>query len=153
MNLPKLNFPEYPFKVKTIGQDTQIFDAVRKKYVALTPEEWVRQNMVQYLICEKSFPASLLVVEMTIKYNQLQKRGDIVVFDRNGKSVFLVECKSTSVEITQKVFDQIARYNLSLNVQFLIVTNGLQHYCCQMDHHNRSYKFLEDIPDYRSIVK
>jgi hypothetical protein len=147
-----LNLPVYLFKTKSDGQITKIFDSIRRKYVTLTPEEWVRQNFIQYLIAEKKYPASLLAIEMPIKFNSLKKRGDIVVFHNSGSQLLMVECKAPEVKINQQVFDQIARYNLSLKVKYLVVTNGLEHYCCLMDHANKSYLFLEQIPDYSELV-
>ena len=149
--MTKLNLPEYQFKIQTVENRSQIFDAIRKKYVALTPEEWVRQNFVQYLIHEKQFPKSLIAIEMEIKYNQMKKRGDVVVYDKSGSPIVMIECKAPAVKITQDTFDQIARYNLVLNVKYLIVTNGLDHYCCQMDHQKQSYNFLEEIPKYQQM--
>jgi hypothetical protein len=148
---PLLNLPVYFFKTKSDGQITKIFDTIRRKYVTLTPEEWVRQNFIQYLISEKKYPATLLAIEMPIRYNTLKKRGDIVAFNNHGAQVLMVECKAPEVRITQQVFDQIARYNLSLNIKYLVVTNGLEHYCCQMDHEKKSYLFLENIPDYQDL--
>ena len=148
---PLLNLPVYLFKTKSDGQITKIFDTIRRKYVTLTPEEWVRQNFIQYLICEKKYPAALLAIEMPIRYNTLKKRGDIVAFNNQGAQVLMVECKAPEVKITQQVFDQIARYNLSLNVKYLVVTNGLEHYCCIMDHEKKAYFFLENIPDYPEL--
>lgn len=146
-----LNLPTYFFKTKNQGQITKIFDIIRRKYVTLTPEEWVRQNFIHYLIHEKKYPASLLAIELPIKYNTLRKRGDIVAFDTKGLHILMVECKAPDVKLTQNVFDQIARYNLTLNVKYLVVTNGLEHYCCQMDHLNQSYLFLENIPVYNEL--
>jgi hypothetical protein len=142
-----LNLPTYRFKLKQQGNRTQIFDAIRKKYVVLTPEEWVRQNFLQYLIQEKKFPASLIAVEAGLKYNQLQKRMDVLVYDKQGNPYLMVECKAPEVKITQDVFDQIARYNMVFKVKYLVVTNGLNHFCCEMDYTTNSYSYLENIPD------
>ena len=147
----KLNLPEYSFRLSKKGEQITIFDPLRKKNVVLTPEEWVRQNFLQYLIIEKKYPGSLIKVEMGLKLNKLSKRSDIVVFSKQGKPLLLVECKAPSVKITQKVFDQIARYNMSLQVNFLIVTNGLKHFCCHLNYASGSYSFLEDIPAYSDI--
>lgn len=141
-----LNLPSYQFKLKQQGQRTQIFDAIRKKYVVLTPEEWVRQNFLQYLIQDKKFPASLIAVEAGLKYNQLQKRMDVLVYDKQGSPHLMVECKAPEVKITQDVFDQIARYNMVFKVKYLVVTNGLHHFCCLMDYTKESYVYLEQIP-------
>ena len=122
---------------------------LRKKNVVLTPEEWVRQNYIQYLIVEKKYPKSLIAIEKQLKINNLNKRTDILIFDKNGKTNIIIECKAPNVKITQETFDQIARYNLGLNANYLIVTNGLQHYYCKMDHQLKKYNFLSDIPDYK----
>jgi len=150
---PQLNLPAYPFKIKTEGQRTQIFDRFRKKYVALTAEEWVRQHFINYLIAEKKFPESLITTETGVKYNTLQKRGDIFVYDDYGKPLLIVECKSPTVSITQKTFDQIAIYNKELKVKCLVITNGIKHYCCLMDYEKESYQFLEEIPLYSQLIK
>ncbi len=149
----RLNLPEYDFSVKSAAGGLQIFDATRKRWVALTPEEWVRQNFLQYLIIEKNFPRQWLAVEMTIPYNTMLKRGDIVLFGKNKKPVLLVECKAPHVKISQAAFDQAARYNLVLGVCYLIITNGMEHYCCSMNHENRSYTFLKEVPAYSEVEK
>ena len=141
-----LNLPLYQFKVKQEGLRTHIFDAIRKKYVALTPEEWVRQNFLQYLIQDKKFPASLIAVEAGLKYNQLKKRMDVLVYDKQGTPHLMVECKAPEVKITQDTFDQIARYNMAFKVKYLVVTNGIDHFCCQMDYAQNSFQYLEQIP-------
>ena len=150
--LPQLNLPTYAFKFKELGQRTQIFDSIRKKYIVLTPEEWVRQNFIQYLIQEKQFPASLIAIEMGLKYNKMQRRGDVVIYDNYMNPVVIVECKAPGIKITQNTFDQIARYNMVLKVKYLIVTSGLQHYCCAMDYENLSYLFIKEVPNYKDIV-
>ena len=141
-----LNLPAYQFKLKQLGDRTQIFDKIRKKYVALTPEEWVRQNFLQYLIQEKKFPALLISVEAGLKYNQLQKRMDVLIYDKQGNPYLMVECKAPEVKITQDVFDQIARYNLVFKVKYLVVTNGIHHFCCFMDYEKNTYHYLEQVP-------
>ena len=148
----RLNLPEYPMKIEQEDDATWIFDPIRKKRVVLTPEEWVRQHFVQYLLHEKEVPQSLVRIEMGLRLNQLKKRGDIVVFDRSGRPVLIVECKAPDVKLDQKVFDQVARYNLALKVDYLIITNGLKHYCCRMDYPNHSYQFLESIPGYSQMA-
>ncbi|MDP1745226.1 MAG: type I restriction enzyme HsdR N-terminal domain-containing protein [Bacteroidota bacterium] len=141
-----LNLPSYQFKLKQQGLRTQIFDSIRKKYVVLTPEEWVRQNFLQFLIQEKNYPASLIAVEAGLKYNQLQKRMDVLVYDKQGTPHLMVECKAPEVKINQDVFDQIARYNMVFKVKYLVVTNGMHHFCCLMDYTNNAYQYLEQIP-------
>ena len=146
--MQELNLPKYSLKFKREGQKTYIFDSIRKKYLVNTPEEWVRQNFIQFLINEKSYPASLMAVEMGIDVLNTKKRCDIVLYNTLGKPNIIVECKAPSIKITQATFDQIARYNLTLKTQYLIVTNGLQHYVCVMDHENECYHFLKEIPNY-----
>lgn len=140
-----LNFPSYDFKIKTSGKITQIFDIVRRKYVALTPEEWVRQHFLHYLVNEKKFPRSLLAVEMNIILNKLRKRCDIVGYDNTAKPILIVECKAPGIKISQNTFDQIARYNIALKVKFLAVSNGLEHYFCEIDFLKKNYRFLKEI--------
>lgn len=148
VSMQALNLPPYQFKLKQQGVRNQIFDAIRKKYVVLTPEEWVRQNFLQYLIQDKSYPASLIAVEAGLKYNQLQKRMDVLVYDKQGNPHLMVECKAPEVKITQDVFDQIARYNMVFKVKYLVVTNGINHFCCIMDYTANTYSYLENIPDF-----
>lgn len=145
----QLNFPAFDYQLKNSENKTSIFDVIRKKYVVLQPEEWVRQHCVHFLISEKKYPKSLMNVEKHIKINNLIKRYDIVVFNSNGEIFLVVECKAPNIKITQDTFDQIARYNLALNAQFLMVTNGLQHFYCQMDFSKKRYSFLKDIPNYK----
>lgn len=151
--MQKLNFPDYSFRFKNSENNLLVFDEIRKKYVLLTPEEWVRIHVVRYLLTEKNYPKSLINVEKIIKINGLIKRYDVVVFQSNGNVFLVIECKQPNVPITQTVFDQIARYNLTLKANYLMVTNGLNHYFCQMDLEKESYLFLKDIPNYNSIVK
>jgi hypothetical protein len=144
-----LNFPFYTFRFKNSENKTAIFDEIRKKFILLTPEEWVRQNVVQYLIIEKKYPKSLINVEKILKINNLIKRYDVVVFNSDGSICLLIECKAPSIKISQKTFDQIAIYNFSLNANFLMVTNGLKHYICQIDFENKKYNFLENLPEFK----
>lgn len=144
----KLNLPTYNFKLKSSENKTYIFGIIRKRFLVLTPEEWVRQHYVNFLITDKKYPISLVNVEKQLSINNLKKRFDILVFSTKGVPEIIVECKAPSVKITQETFDQIARYNLKLNAKYLIVTNGLVHYFCKMDYENESYIFLREIPDY-----
>jgi len=143
-----LNFPKFTFRFKNSENKISIFDTIRKKFVILQPEEWVRQHCVQYLIEEKKYPKSLINVEKELIINTLKKRYDIVVFNPNGGIHLIVECKAPKITINQDTFDQVARYNLKLNATYLMVTNGINHYYCQMDFKNEQYQFLEDIPEY-----
>lgn len=148
-----LNLPPFPFQIVE-GEDKKIriFDPNRKKFLLLTSEEWVRQHCIQYLLKEKNFPASLLIVEGGIAFSQRKGRFDILFYSPLRKPLLLVECKAPSVKITQQTFDQIARYNMNLKVSYLVVTNGLEHYACQIDFETKSYTFLPEIPDYKNIA-
>jgi len=148
-----LNLPHYSFRTRENLGKKLIFDGLRRRWVALTPEEWVRQNFVRYLIEEKHFPASLIAVERSLRMNQRDFRTDIVLFSKSGNPLVVVECKAPGIKISQLVFDQIARYNLDLRVSYLIVTNGLAHFCCRFDQSQLSYTFLAEIPDYLEIDK
>lgn len=147
-----LNLPRYPFRLKQEGDTMYIFDEIRKKFLILTPEEWVRQHFIQFLIQEKKYPRSLIKLEGGLKLNSLHKRSDILLFNSAGKKIVLVECKASSVKISQSAFDQVARYNAVHRVRFVVVTNGLQHYCAEIDFENESYKFLVELPEYSSRV-
>lgn len=145
----ELNLPKYSLKFKKERNKTFVFDSIRKKYVVLTPEEWVRQNFIQFLIQDKGYPPSLIAVEMGIDVVNTKKRCDIVLYNNTGKPYIIVECKAPSIKITQDAFDQIACYNLNLKTDLLIVTNGLQHYTCTIDHKNQCYLFLKEIPRHK----
>jgi len=147
-----LNLPQYPIKIKEEQGKKYIFDSIRKKYLVLTPEEWVRQNFVQYLVQDKGYPSTLISIEKGLKLNELQKRADILLYNENGTPLLLVECKAMKVNINQETFAQVARYNSVFRVPYLIVTNGLDHYCCQIDFSNNSYQFLKEIPNYKSLI-
>lgn len=146
-----LNLPQYTFKTKRENDSISIFDRCRQKYVALTPEEWVRQNMVEYIIQAKKFPPARIANEVTVVINGMNKRSDSVIYDKEMRPRIILEYKAPSVKITQKVFDQIATYNFELDVDLLIVSNGLEHYCCKMDKENKKYYFLKEIPDYQQL--
>jgi len=147
----KLNFPDYTFTIKDHDGKPVIFDLVRKKYVALTPEEWVRQHVIQYLKQEKQVPLSLISVESEIRLYKTRKRFDIAVFDRNGQALLVVECKSPSVAVTQNVLDQAVRYNFTMKVGFLMLTNGLQHIYCQIDTETGNIRIIDDLPGFISF--
>ena len=146
-----LNLPEAEFRMRDLGSKKEIFDGIRKKFIVLTPEEWVRQHFVAYLVVIKNVPASLIGIEVSMKINRLQKRGDIVVYNKSGKPCMIIECKAPEIRITQDVFDQVARYNMSLNVNYLVVTNGLEHYACFIDHEKSEYRFLQEVPDFMDM--
>lgn len=148
--MQKLNFPFYQFRFKNKENKVAIFAPLRKKYILLTPEEWVRQHCVQFLMNEKKYPHTLLNEEKKVMINGMRKRYDILGFHSDGSVQLIVECKAPHIEITQSTFDQIARYNLSLKADYLMLTNGLNHYFCQMDYRQKNYHFLTDLPDYTS---
>ena len=150
MHLPQLNFPKYRFSFQETNGKTFILDKIRKKYVRLTPEEWVRQNTIAYLTKEKKYPSTMMAIEMSLTINQLTKRADIVVFKPAEKAWLLIECKAPNVEINQKTFEQIVRYNMQLNVDYFMLTNGYTHIFCQLDYKDNTYRFLEELPIYRS---
>jgi len=144
--LQPLELPPYPFKINDKDGQLTLFDELRKKQIVITPEEWVRQHFVQYLINQKNYPKTLIKLEGGLKLNGMAKRSDIVVFNPAGEKILMVECKAPSVAIDQKVFDQVARYNITHKIALLAVTNGLQHYYCRIN-----FKFIEELPNYRAL--
>ena len=151
--MEKLNFPTFNLLIKSKENKTFIFDSLRKKWLILSPEEWVRQNCIRYLIEFKGYPLGLIQVEKKLKVNKIEKRYDIIVYNREGTINLLVECKRPNVPINQKAFDQIAQYNLSLKSNYLMITNGVCHYYYQMDFEQKKYIFLKDLPSFKSDVK
>lgn len=151
--MQRLNLPEYQFNIKQKEGGYSIFDTLRKRWVALTPEEWVRQNFVRYLIESREFPSALMNNEISLTQNGIKRRCDTLVAARDGSPLVIVEYKSPQVEITQKTFDQIVRYNIVLRAKYLIVSNGLSHYCCMINYESNSYSFLEEIPGYNELVQ
>ncbi len=147
-----LNLPYYPFRLQKDNNTSYIFDEIRKKFLVLTPEEWVRQHFVQFLIIEKKYPRSLIKLEGGLKLNSMQKRSDILLFNNAGEKIMLVECKAPSVKISQDTFDQVARYNFIHRVKYLVVSNGMQHFCAEIDFENESYNFLKELPEYSSNI-
>lgn len=141
-----LNLPHVDLSFKEINGKRVVFDILRKKYVILTPEEWVRQNFIHYLINQHNYPKALIKLETGVKYNELKGRSDIVVYNREGGIFMVVECKSTDVTLDNKVFEQAGRYNLRYKAIYLVITNGLRHYCCLIDHNTQKIQFLNGIP-------
>lgn len=148
-----LNLPPYKARICEKEGKPYIFDDIRKCYVALTPEEWVRQNFIHYLCDCKSYPTALMANEMAITLNGTKRRCDTVIYDKALKPRVIIEYKAPSVRITKEVFAQISRYNLKLKVDYLIVSNGLQHYCCKMNYADSTFSFLNEIPEYTTIVE
>ena len=149
--MKQLQFPSYSFRFKNSENKVAIFDEIRKKFIIITPEEWVRQHVVQFLLQDKKYPKSYINVEKLLKINDLNKRYDVVVYNSDGSIFILVECKAPEIKISQHTFDQIARYNMTLNAEYLMVTNGLNHYFCKMDYENKKYDFLSELPEYQSL--
>lgn len=149
--MDNLNLPQFTPKTKVADGKRQIFDLLRNKFVALTPEEWVRQNFINFLINHKGYSHILMANEVQLTLNGMSRRCDTVLYRQNMQPRMIIEYKAPHIGITQKVFDQICRYNIVMKVEYLIVSNGLQHYCCRVDYENNSYTFLQDIPDYASL--
>ena len=147
----RLNLPPYPIKIQEKGEKRQIFDFLRRKWVALTPEEWVRQHFTHYLTEQKGYPKTLLANEVELRIGEKRLRCDTLLYNKELRPRMIVEYKAPTIQIQQKTFDQISVYNLLLKVDYLVVSNGLHHYCCKMDYERQSYQFLEDIPNYESI--
>jgi hypothetical protein len=146
-----LNLPSYSFRIKEKEGKKLILDQFRRKWVALTPEEWVRQNFIRFLTEVKHYPVSLVSVERSIRMNRLNFRSDAVIFSKTGEPLVIIECKAPEVKISQQAFDQIVRYNYELRVKYLIVTNGMNHYFCVIDPDQLTYSFLTEIPDYNDL--
>ena len=149
--MKSLNLPTYSFKIKSESRIDFIFDKCRRKYVQLTPEEWVRQNIVCFLQHERGFPVSRMVLEKSLKVHNLDKRADILVYNRSGLPVLLGECKAAGIKINNNTFLQASIYNFHFRVKYLLITNGMQHYCCSVDFNSGEVSFLEDIPFYHEI--
>lgn len=148
-----LNLPTYNPRLSKGKGNMLIFDPLRQKYVALTPEEWVRQHFVNFLISELRYPAARIANEVALNVNGTAKRCDTVVYDKYLNAIAIVEYKAPQVKITQQVFEQISRYNSALRVPYLIVSNGLSHYCCKIDYNMLQFQFLKNIPRYEEITR
>jgi type I site-specific restriction endonuclease len=148
-----LNLPGATLRIRNKGKKKEVFDSVRKKFIALTPEEWVRQHFIHYLADHRNVPRSLIAVEATLQVHRLRKRSDIVVYGKDGTPCLIVECKSPEVAVTQAVFDQVAIYNMSLKVPYLVVTNGMEHFACLIDHGTGKIVFLKEIPVFEDLMK
>ncbi len=147
-----LNLPKYNFNIRPKGKGTyEIFDRHRKKFLSLTPEEWVRQNMLAYLIYDKNFPAPLISVESKIDLNLNTNRYDALVYNNQGKPIMLIECKSPSVKINQSAFDQANAYNTQIKAPYILITNGLKHYCCVFIENEAKFEFMQNIPTYNKL--
>ena len=145
----ELNLPQYPLKMKQVGEQQLVFDRIRKKHVVLTPEEWVRQHFVNYLINDLEYPKSLVRIETGLTVNKLAKRTDILVFNQAIEPQLLIECKASHVKLSNRGLEQLAIYNRTIKAKYLVLTNGLKHYCCGMDYDVGSYKFQPEIPRFK----
>jgi hypothetical protein len=146
----KLNLPEAALVYQQDDKGIKVFDRFRKRYVRLTPEEWVRQQLLHYLVDHLSYPVSLMKVESSLTYNGLEKRADAIVY-KGIHPKMVIECKAATVPLSQDTFDQIARYNFSMRVDYLLVSNGLRHFCCRMNYAENSYSYLSQIPSYEEL--
>ena len=146
-----LNLPPYDIKVKKTNGTTSILDILRRRFITLTPEEWVRQHFIHYLINYKGYPSALLANEVELTIGQKKLRCDSVLYTRQLQPRMIIEYKAPSVQITQKVFNQIFAYNTLLHADYLVVSNGMSHYCCKIDYENKSYAFLKDIPKFSEL--
>jgi hypothetical protein len=151
VTLDTLNLPAYEFQQRERAGKREIYDPIRQKYVRLTPEEWVRQHFVQYLIRDRGVPRGLVTVEQSFDYQGMARRADIIVHDRAGQPLLMTECKAPAVPLEQATLDQVARYNRVVDAPFLIITNGLEHYCCRIDRAAESYEFLDAVPAYDAM--
>lgn len=147
-----MHFSQYDFRIRDTEGQTRIFDIIRKKYVVLTPEEWVRQHIIHYLVHDHAYPKSLISVEKQLKVNTLIRRTDIVLYAHNGKPVLIVECKAPDIQLTQSTLDQAARYNITLQVPFLWISNGSRHVLCRTDHINAQWSVLETLPPTPQLI-
>ena len=148
----QLNLPEYNFRIKKQDEKFLIFDSQRKRYVSLTPEEWVRQHFIRFLIVEKGYPAAYLAIEKQLSMNGMKKRCDAILYNEDALPILIIELKAPTVPITQTTFDQVAVYNAKLKVDFFMISNGIEHYCCKVDTVNSQYKFFPEIPDYTKLI-
>lgn len=150
--MKELNLPQYSFKITGDEKSEMIFDPIRKKYVKLTDEEWVRQNFLQYLIQKGKYPPGLIKVEGMFKFNNLKRRTDILLHNRRGEPVMIVECKAPDIPVNDIVFDQIVCYNMEFKVPYIVVTNGLVHYICRVNHEDKTWEFLNVIPLFEDLL-
>jgi hypothetical protein len=147
-----LNLPTYFFRLKEDKGKKYIFDEIRRRFVLLTPEEWVRQHLVNFLVKVKNYPRALISVEKGFNLNRNRQRYDLLIYNNLGKPLMIVECKAPGMEINQQVFDQAGRYNNQHKAGYMLITNGIKHFCCSINIENRQYAFLSDIPDFKELI-
>ena len=150
--MESLNLPTYFFSIKEDKGKKYIFDEIRRRFVSLSPEEWVRQHIIKFLAQEKHYPKQLISIEKGFHHSRLSRRYDLLIYERSGAPLMIVECKAPAVEISQKVFDQVTRYNEWYNAPYLLVTNGMKHFCCRIDMLKKTYEFLMDIPEFDDLT-
>jgi len=150
--MSQLNLPEYNFRIKKQNEKLFIFDTQRKRYVSLTPEEWVRQHFIRFLIEVKGYPAALLAVEKQLNMNGMKKRCDAILYDSDAKPILIIELKAQTVPISQATFDQVAVYNAKLKVDFFMISNGIEHFCCKVNTETARYEFFPEIPHFSQIT-
>lgn len=148
----QLNLPQYSFRIKKQNEKLVIFDSQRKRYVALTPEEWVRQNFIRFLIEEKGYPAAYLAIEKQLNMNGMKKRCDAILYNEHAQPFLIIELKAPNIAITQATFDQVAVYNAKLKVDFFIISNGIEHFCCKVNLETARYEFFPEIPNFNYIA-
>jgi len=149
--MSQLNLPEYNFRIKKQNEKLLIFDTQRKRYVALTPEEWVRQHFIRFLIEVKGYPAALLAIEKQLNMNGMKKRCDAILYDSDANPILIIELKAPNVPISQATFDQVAVYNAKLKVDFFMISNGIEHFCCKVNVETARYEFFSEIPNFSQI--
>ena len=148
----QLNLPQYSFRIKKQNEKLVIFDSQRKRYVALTPEEWVRQNFIRFLIEAKGYPAAYLAIEKQLNINGMKKRCDAILYNEHAQPFLIIELKAPNVAISQTTFDQVAVYNAKLKVDFFIISNGIEHFCCKVNSETARYEFFSEIPNFNQII-
>lgn len=153
MPFTRLNLPPAALTLRQESDKKLVFDLFRKRYVVLTPEEWVRQHFLHWLVNNMGYPKGRIAVETTLQYFRLSKRADAIVYGKAGNPLMIIECKAPEVQITQDVFDQVARYNMPFGVSTLAVTNGLLHYCCKLNKEKESWEFLGSFPVYDQLIQ
>ena len=150
-SMNELNLPSFDIKIRGTREKPEVYDFLRQRYVALTPEEWVRQHFVHWLVEDKGYPKGLLANEVAMKCGDKTLRCDSILYDKEARPQMIIEYKAPTVSVTQRVFSQISAYNLLLHVDYLVISNGLQHYCCRMDYERQTYHFLQEVPDFLSL--
>jgi type I site-specific restriction endonuclease len=151
--MQNLNLPEFNIPIKKENGKSYVFDEIRKKYIVLTPEEWVRQNFIVFLVREKKYPLTLMAVEKKVNVNGQPQRFDLLIYNRNGQPLLIAEFKAPKVKVSQAAFDQAVRYNMALKVKYIVISNGLQHFICHINYSANNYFYLKEIPEYVDVCR